>query len=174
MGECRTHDKSIIVCFTKLIQMSQPFLLIQHLAHSRWSDVPPAERTPLSNLFLQLLATSGGEGEPWAIKSRAAALVAEVIRQEGPKLLGEVLPPLREMAQQGPAQAETVAMLLRWLPEDVTVHNEDLDGARRLCVQVKLRVVIVLVVCFHLHCDVDGIVLRPFGVGSRFLVHPPF
>ena len=25
-------------------------------------------------------------------------------------------------------QAELVAMMLRWLPEDITVHNEDLDG----------------------------------------------
>lgn len=25
-------------------------------------------------------------------------------------------------------QAELVAMVLRWLPEDVTVHNEDLEG----------------------------------------------
>lgn len=25
-------------------------------------------------------------------------------------------------------QAELVAMMLRWLPEDITVHNEDLEG----------------------------------------------
>lgn len=25
-------------------------------------------------------------------------------------------------------QAEMVAMLLRWIPEDITVHNEDLEG----------------------------------------------
>lgn len=27
-----------------------------------------------------------------------------------------------------PSQAELVAMMLRWLPEDITVHNEDLEG----------------------------------------------
>ena len=25
-------------------------------------------------------------------------------------------------------QAELVSMVLRWLPEDITVHNEDLEG----------------------------------------------
>lgn len=25
-------------------------------------------------------------------------------------------------------QAELVSMMLRWLPEDITVHNEDLEG----------------------------------------------
>lgn len=25
-------------------------------------------------------------------------------------------------------QAELVLMMLRWLPEDITVHNEDLEG----------------------------------------------
>jgi hypothetical protein len=103
-------------------------LFPQHVAHVRWLEVPSAERRPLVSLFLQLLGSSGRPEEPWAIKSRAAALVAEVIRQEGPALWQEVLPPLRTMALEGPAPAETVAMLLRWLPEDVTVHNEDLDG----------------------------------------------
>ncbi|CAI0432339.1 unnamed protein product [Linum tenue] len=28
-------------------------------------------------------------------------------------------------------QAELVSMMLRWLPEDITVHNEDLEGDRR-------------------------------------------
>lgn len=28
-------------------------------------------------------------------------------------------------------QAELVAMVLRWLPEDITVHNEDLEGSIR-------------------------------------------
>ena len=27
-----------------------------------------------------------------------------------------------------PNQAELVSMTLRWLPEDITVHNEDLEG----------------------------------------------
>lgn len=103
-------------------------LVPQHVAHVRWLEVPSAERRPLVSLFLQLLGSSGQPEEPWAIKSRAAALVAEVIRREGPALWQEVLPPLRTMALEGPAPAETVAMLLRWLPEDVTVHNEDLDG----------------------------------------------
>ncbi|XP_057763700.1 protein HASTY 1 isoform X2 [Salvia miltiorrhiza] len=31
----------------------------------------------------------------------------------------------------GPIQAELVLMMLRWLPEDITVHNEDLEGDRR-------------------------------------------
>ncbi|XP_039686787.1 protein HASTY 1 [Medicago truncatula] len=35
------------------------------------------------------------------------------------------------LSSKGPIQAELVSMMLRWLSEDITVHNEDLEGDRR-------------------------------------------
>ncbi|RVW17438.1 Protein HASTY 1 [Vitis vinifera] len=69
--------------------------------------------------------------EEWALKSQTAALVAEIVRREGLSLWQELLPSLVSLSNNGPIQAELVAMMLRWLPEDITVHNEDLEGDRR-------------------------------------------
>ncbi|KAK4850593.1 hypothetical protein QYF36_008121 [Acer negundo] len=41
------------------------------------------------------------------------------------------LPSLVSLSNKGPIQAEFVSMMLRWLPEDITVHNEDLEGNRQ-------------------------------------------
>ncbi|KAJ6434324.1 hypothetical protein OIU84_017935 [Salix udensis] len=62
---------------------------------------------------------------------QTAALVAEIVRREGLELWKELLPSMVSLSSQGPIQAELVSMTLRWLPEDITVHNEDLEGDRR-------------------------------------------
>ncbi|XP_078440422.1 ARM repeat superfamily protein isoform X2 [Wolffia australiana] len=41
------------------------------------------------------------------------------------------MPSLISLSNKGPLEAELVSMLLRWLPEDITVHYEDLEGDRR-------------------------------------------
>ncbi|XP_016705772.2 protein HASTY 1 isoform X5 [Gossypium hirsutum] len=69
--------------------------------------------------------------EEWALKSQTAALVAEIFRREFLNLWQELLPSLVSLSSKGPVQAELVSMMLRWLPEDITVHNEDLEGDRR-------------------------------------------
>ncbi|XP_019231873.1 PREDICTED: protein HASTY 1 isoform X2 [Nicotiana attenuata] len=53
------------------------------------------------------------------------------VRREGLSFWQELFPSLVSLANKGPAQAELVSMMLRWLPEDITVHNEDLEGDRR-------------------------------------------
>ncbi|XP_061348450.1 protein HASTY 1 isoform X2 [Gastrolobium bilobum] len=42
-----------------------------------------------------------------------------------------MLPSVVSLSSKGPIHAELVSMMLRWLPEDITVHNEDLEGDRR-------------------------------------------
>ncbi|KAI3979054.1 hypothetical protein MKX01_016229, partial [Papaver californicum] len=54
-----------------------------------------------------------------------------IIRREGINLWQELHPPLVSLSNNGPIQAELVSMILRWVPEDITVHNEDLEGERR-------------------------------------------
>ncbi|XVE62893.1 hypothetical protein DITRI_Ditri06bG0156100 [Diplodiscus trichospermus] len=66
--------------------------------------------------------------EEWALISQTAALVAEIVRREGLNLWQELLPSLVSIPSEGPVQAELVSMMLRWLSEDITVHDEDLEG----------------------------------------------
>ncbi|KAM1263013.1 hypothetical protein ACFX13_028742 [Malus domestica] len=68
-------------------------------------------------------------GRRFVVKDKA--LVAEMARREGLNLWQELFPTLVSLSYKGPIQAELVSMTLRWLPEDITVHNEDLEGDRR-------------------------------------------
>ncbi|KAF9606612.1 hypothetical protein IFM89_027047 [Coptis chinensis] len=61
---------------------------------------PSLEVIDFANAALSLISEMAIPCEEWALKSQTAALIAE---------------------------AELVSMLLRWLPEDITVHNEDLE-----------------------------------------------
>lgn len=45
-------------------------------------------------------------------------------------------------------QAEIVSTMLRWLPEDIMVHNEDLEGMSLTFVDLKFH--IFFCVCFTL------------------------
>ena len=65
------------------------------------------------------------------MKSQTVSLVAKVVRREGIPLWKGLLPTLVSLCDQSPIHAELVAMVLRWLPTDITVHNEDLEGDRR-------------------------------------------
>ncbi|KAK6911456.1 Exportin-5, C-terminal domain [Dillenia turbinata] len=67
-------------------------------------ELSSTERQNFANVAVDLMSEIASPCEEWALKSQAAALVAE---------------------------AELVSMMLRWLPEDITVHNEDLEGDRR-------------------------------------------
>ncbi|KAG2597572.1 hypothetical protein PVAP13_5KG228500 [Panicum virgatum] len=55
----------------------------------------------------------------------------QVVRREGVALWNTLLPSIVSLSNSGPIEAELVTMILRWLPEDITVHNEDLEGDRR-------------------------------------------
>ncbi|KAL0429515.1 UNVERIFIED_CONTAM: protein HASTY 1 [Sesamum radiatum] len=107
------------------------FKMLQHLVRLRWDQLNPVERRKFANLAVDLMSEIANPSEEWALKSQTAALVAEIVRKEGPNLWQELLPSIITLSNMGPIQAELVAMVLRWLPEDITVHNEDLEGDRR-------------------------------------------
>ncbi|KAL9320333.1 hypothetical protein ACSQ67_012172 [Phaseolus vulgaris] len=107
------------------------YKMLQHLVRLRWEELSPAEHKNFANLSLDLMSEIADPCENWALKSQTAALVAEVVRREDIGLWQEMLPSLISLSNKGPIEAELVAMMLRWLPEDITVHNEDLEGDRR-------------------------------------------
>ncbi|KAK3418467.1 hypothetical protein EUGRSUZ_H04418 [Eucalyptus grandis] len=109
----------------------QAFKMLQHLVRLRWEELNPTERRNFANVAVELMAESAYSSEEWALKSQTAALVAEIVRREELSLWQELLPSLVSFSSKGPIQAELVSMTLRWLPEDITVHNEDLEGDRR-------------------------------------------
>ncbi|GMJ11206.1 HASTY, HASTY 1 [Hibiscus trionum] len=107
------------------------FKMLQHLVRLRWEEFSPLERRNFSNVAVEIMSEMADPCGEWALKSQTAALVAEVVRREGLNLWQELLPSLVSLSNKGPVQAELVSMMLRWLPEDITVHNEDLEGDRR-------------------------------------------
>ncbi|XP_010245372.1 PREDICTED: protein HASTY 1 isoform X2 [Nelumbo nucifera] len=107
------------------------FKMLQHLVRLRWEELNSMERRNFANVAVDLISEMANPCEEWALKSQTAALVAEIVRREGLSLWKELLPSLVSLSNNGPIQAELVSMMLRWLPEDITVHNEDLEGDRR-------------------------------------------
>ncbi|XP_057961028.1 protein HASTY 1 isoform X2 [Malania oleifera] len=105
--------------------------LESHLVRLRWEELSSTERRSFANAAVGLMSEIANPCEEWALKSQAAALVAEMVRREGINLWQELLPSLVSLSNSGPIHAELVSMMLRWLPEDITVHNEDLEGDRR-------------------------------------------
>ncbi|KAA3487311.1 protein HASTY 1-like isoform X1 [Gossypium australe] len=102
-----------------------------HLVRFRWEEFGPLEHRNFANATFELMSQIADTCEEWALKSQTAALVAEIVRREFLSLWQELLPSLVSLSSKGPVQAELVSMMLRWLPEDITVHNEDLEGDRR-------------------------------------------
>nr|XP_016442151.1 PREDICTED: protein HASTY 1-like isoform X1 [Nicotiana tabacum] len=109
----------------------QAYKMLQHLVRLRWDELNPDERRNFASVAVDLMSEITNSSEEWALKSQTSALVAEIVRREGLSLWQELFPSLVSLANKGPAQAELVSMMLRWLPEDITVHNEDLEGDRR-------------------------------------------
>lgn len=107
------------------------FKMLQHMVRLRWEELNPADRRNFASVAVDLMSEIADPCEQWALKSQMAALVAEIVRREGVNLWQELLPSLVSSSSKGPIQAELVSMVLRWLPEDITVHNEDLEGDRR-------------------------------------------
>ncbi|OVA15069.1 Exportin-1/Importin-beta-like [Macleaya cordata] len=107
------------------------FKLLQHLVRLRWEELSSMERRNFANAAIDLIPEIANPSEEWALKSQMAALIAEMVRREGINLWQELHQPLVSLSNNGPIQAELVSMILRWLPEDITVHNEDLEGDRR-------------------------------------------
>ncbi|KAL0900871.1 hypothetical protein Bca101_084832 [Brassica carinata] len=107
------------------------FKMLQHLVRLRWDELSPQECSDLVNVSIELISEVANACESWPLKSQSASLVAEIVRRHGPNHWQEMFTLLASLSAQGPLQAELALMTLRWLPEDITVHNEDLDGDRR-------------------------------------------
>ncbi|KAL3625477.1 histone deacetylase [Castilleja foliolosa] len=107
------------------------FKMLQHLVRLRWDQLNPTERRDFAKVAVDLMSEIANPCEEWALKSQTAALVAEIVRREGVSLWQELFPSIVTLSNMGPIQAELASMMLRWLPEDITVHNEDLEGDRR-------------------------------------------
>ncbi|KAG0582809.1 hypothetical protein KC19_3G087700 [Ceratodon purpureus] len=105
--------------------------LLQHMIRMRWENLSTEGRQQMTAMAGNLLQESANPNEKWTLKNRVAGLMAEVARREGPPLWKDMLPALFALGSNSALHAELVAMFFRLLPEDVTVHNEDLDGERR-------------------------------------------
>ncbi|KAK3246378.1 hypothetical protein CYMTET_44083, partial [Cymbomonas tetramitiformis] len=131
-----SDPRSAATTATALAEINRPlearifgFGMLHHLVKNRWQEFSADEHVHLARLAADRLKEVGNAGNDcWAIKCKASALFAEVLRQEGVSSWGLLLPEVLSLASIGPSQAELVAMVLRWVPEDVTVHNEDILG----------------------------------------------
>ncbi|KAJ9541219.1 hypothetical protein OSB04_027725 [Centaurea solstitialis] len=112
------------------------FKLLQHLVRLRWDELSPEERREFAKVSIDLMNEIANSCEEWALKSQTAALIAEIVRREGLSLWQELVPSLLSLSSSGPTHAEMVCMMLRWLPEDITVHNEDLEAIDIFCTQL--------------------------------------
>ena len=72
----------------------------------RWDDFSDQEHLHLATLAFELLQRVGRARAAWAVRSKAALLLALVAKRQGPALWAEVLPRLVAVAQEGPVQAE--------------------------------------------------------------------
>ena len=76
-----------------------------------------------------MLAVSSGQ-HVWALKSKAALLVALLIKRQGAPLWDAALPQLALLAQQGAPQAEAVQAPHRILPFLSSVRRNHSHGLR--------------------------------------------
>eukprot|EP00850_Spirogloea_muscicola_P002509 SM000009S23638 [mRNA] locus=s9:1311908:1321866:+ [translate_table: standard] len=129
--ECE-HPNEVQLFGLQLLQ------LMQHVAQSRWADFSGDERQQLARMVFELLQGSALRNHNWPIRSKTAALLVEVVRQEGPQFWKDLLPVLLESAGKSPAHAEVVAMVLQFVPEDVTLHSEDIARGQRRGVLLAL------------------------------------
>ncbi len=109
------------------------YATLRELVRGRWRTMSESERMEMAALAHGMLreVSEGGGGEAYAVKSKAATLMAEVVRQEGASLWTRLVPDLMAMAaSEEPQAAEMGANVIRFVAEDVAVYNEDLIGGR--------------------------------------------
>ncbi|KAK9825813.1 hypothetical protein WJX74_009906 [Apatococcus lobatus] len=105
--------------------------LLQHLVTQRWHEFAAADQAQLANIATGFLQQTWGQGSAWAIRSKAAVLLALITNRRGSGYLEQLLPQLLAFAQQSPAAAQMVCMVLQQLAEEVTQFNEDLGQEQR-------------------------------------------
>lgn len=110
----------------ELAQPSRPleaqilgYSLLQHLVGHRWEDFPPEASSQLTSLAFSLLHQSAQGGVPWVVRSKAAALLATVIKRSGPEFLDSSLGQILGQAGAGPWMQDVVCLLLNYLTQEV-------------------------------------------------------
>ena len=109
------------------------FGVLRDVARTRWRGLTAEERMEMASLAHGMLleVSAGDAAEAYAVKSKAATLVAETVRQEGASLWTRLVPDLVSMATGDEAQrAEMGVNVIRYVAEDVAVYNEDMIGGK--------------------------------------------
>ena len=109
------------------------FGVLRDVARTRWRGLTAEERMEMASLAHGMLleVSAGDAAEAYAVKSKAATLVAETVRQEGASLWTRLVPDLVSMTTGDEAQrAEMGVNVIRYVAEDVAVYNEDMIGGK--------------------------------------------
>lgn len=104
------------------------YTVLQHLVGARWDEFTAEEHTQLASTSFGLLRQVGGTASSYAIRSKAAVLLALLTKRQGGQLLQALLPELIRLASAGATQAETVCIVLRMMAEEVTQYRDDLEA----------------------------------------------
>eukprot|EP00884_Botryococcus_braunii_P005964 jgi/Botrbrau1/15369/Bobra.0304s0010.1 len=109
------------------------YMLLQYMVGVRWEEFNGVEKEQLATFAFQLFQKGAGEQTTWAVRSKAAVLLALVAKRQGPELWVGMLPSLASFSQSGPVPAQMVCLVLQYLSDEVVQFNEDLENdARRV------------------------------------------
>ncbi len=112
------------------------FSVLQFLVSQRWREVGVPEQQQLAATALQLLKSVAAEGAaavPYAVRCKAAVLVADLAQVEGEGALRWLMPEVFQLGEGGGAAgAEAAALVLRWLPEEAASSGVSAQGRRGL------------------------------------------
>lgn len=122
------------------------YSLLQHLVKTRWQEMSEQEQTSLVQLGYQNLSEVAGLGnQAWAIKSKAAMLLASCVRYQGATSYEALVPHLLSLASRGPPHAELGCMVLHFVSEDLTQFEEiSGEGKRSFLSSLTASVPLVL------------------------------
>lgn len=104
------------------------YTVLQHVVGVRWDEFTADEHTQLAATVFSLLRQVGGTTSSFAVRSKAAVLLALVTKRQGGQLLQALLPELLRLASEGPTQADMVCIVLRMMAEEVTQYRDDMEA----------------------------------------------
>ena len=120
--------------------------VLQFVVAKKWNEFSSDEKTQLAKMCYDKLGeigsgvitkdlngnlTGGTTPAPLILKSKVATLMAQVVRQQGAAVWQALVPDLALGASsENPALAEVSALTMRYVAEDVAVHNQDIIGGR--------------------------------------------
>uniref|UniRef100_A0A1D1ZT05 Uncharacterized protein n=1 Tax=Auxenochlorella protothecoides TaxID=3075 RepID=A0A1D1ZT05_AUXPR len=116
------------------------FTLLQHLVGARWAEFQESDQQQWAAVtFAQLQQAASGEN--WALRSKAALLLALVIRRMGAEVWDSALQRLLALAGEGPVYQGLVALVIKYVAEEITQASQDDIGgeAKRLLVNALTK-----------------------------------